>query len=50
MVRVSIRGRGSGVPVEQRFYTVCGIRDGKIALIHDFMDRWEALDAVGLRE
>ena|SRR5215207_393224 len=50
VVRVSIRGRGSGVPVEQRFYTVCGIREGRIALIHDFMDRQEALEAVGLRE
>jgi ketosteroid isomerase-like protein len=50
VVRVSIRGRGSGVPVEQWFYTVCGVRDGKISLIHDFMDRKDALEAAGLRD
>ncbi len=50
VVRVSIRGKGSGVPVEQRFYTVCGIRGGKIARIQDFKDRQDALEAAGLRE
>jgi ketosteroid isomerase-like protein len=38
------------VPVEQWFYTVCGVRDGKISLIHDFMDRKDALEAAGLRD
>jgi ketosteroid isomerase-like protein len=50
VLRVSIRGSGSGVPVEQRLYTVCGIRDGKIARIHDFLDRKDALEAAGLSE
>jgi ketosteroid isomerase-like protein len=49
VLRVSIRGSGSGVPVEQRLYSICGIRDGQIALIHDFLDREEALEAAGLR-
>jgi ketosteroid isomerase-like protein len=50
VVRVSIRGRGSGVPVEQRLYTVLTLRDKRIAHVHDFTDRHEALEAAGLRQ
>jgi ketosteroid isomerase-like protein len=50
VVRVSIRGRGSGVPVEQRLYTVLTLRNGRIARIHDFTHRQEALKAAGLAE
>jgi ketosteroid isomerase-like protein len=48
VIRVSIRGRGSGVPVEQRLYPVLTLRKERIARIHDFTDREEALEAAGL--
>jgi ketosteroid isomerase-like protein len=49
-VRVVARGRGSGVPVYQRVFSVITVRDGKIALIHDYTDRAKALEAAGLSE
>ncbi len=50
VLRVSIRGRGNGVPVEQRLYTVVTLRKGRIAPIHVFTNRQEALEAAGVRE
>jgi ketosteroid isomerase-like protein len=47
---VSARGKGSGVPIEQRVYTAVTVDEGKIRLIEDFGDRTEALEAAGLRE
>jgi ketosteroid isomerase-like protein len=47
---IRFRGKGSGVPIEQRVYTVLTVRDGMISLIQDFADRSEALEAAGLRE
>ena len=49
-VRVVARGRGSGVPVYQQVFSVITVRDGKIARIHDYTERAEALEAAGLRE
>jgi ketosteroid isomerase-like protein len=48
VLRVSIRGSGSGVPIEQLLYTVCRIRDGRIMHIHDFVDRDEARRTAGM--
>ena len=49
-LRVSGRGKGSGVNVEQRNGQVWTFVDGKIARIDSFMNRAEALEAVGLSE
>ena len=50
VVRVSIRGRGSGVSVSQQLFTVVAVREGRIAGIIEYTARAEALEAVGLRE
>jgi ketosteroid isomerase-like protein len=49
-VRFRARGRGSGVEVDARLYDVFTLRDGKIVRIDQFAERFEALDALGLRE
>jgi ketosteroid isomerase-like protein len=49
IVRVSIRGKGSGVSVAQRIFSVVTIRDRSIAQIIEYTDRAEALQAAGLR-
>jgi len=50
VVRVIGRGKGSGVNVEQRNWTVWTFVDSKIARIDSYMNRTEALEAVGLSE
>ena len=42
------RGRGSGVPFEQRSATIFTLRAGKIARLQIFNTREEALEAAGL--
>jgi ketosteroid isomerase-like protein len=49
-VRFRARGRGSGVEVDARLYDVFTLRDGKIVRMDQFAERFEALDALGLRE
>jgi ketosteroid isomerase-like protein len=49
-LRVSIRGKGSGVPIEQRLYTLVTMRGTKVLRIADFTDRALALEAAGLTE
>ena len=49
-LRVSIRGKGSGVPIEQRLYTLVTVRGTKVLRIADFTDRALALEAAGLTE
>ena len=44
------RGRGSGVPIEARFYAVYTLRDGRVVRVDEFTDRAEALEAAGLSE
>ena len=44
------RGRGSGVEVDTRLYSVYTLRDGKVLRIDEYADRAEALEAVGLAE
>ena len=44
------RGRGSGVEVTREGCQVWHFRDGRGARIEEYVDRAEALEAVGLRE
>ena len=44
------RGHGSGVEAEARFYEVYTVRDGKLVRMDEFLDRSEAIEAVGPRE
>ena len=44
------RGRGSGVPTEQTLFIVYEVKAGKIAHYKEYLDRGEALEAVGLAE
>jgi ketosteroid isomerase-like protein len=44
------RGRGSGIRIDQRFYEVYTVRNGKIVRMDEYTSRAEALEAVGLRE
>jgi ketosteroid isomerase-like protein len=48
--RWSGHGAGSEVPIEMEMAQVCTIDDGKIRRIEEYMDRAEALEAVGLTE
>jgi ketosteroid isomerase-like protein len=50
MVRLKARGKGSGAPVDQPWAMVLTVRDGRITATHTFLDRAEALKAVGLEE
>jgi ketosteroid isomerase-like protein len=43
------RGRTSGIEVDARFYEVYTLRDGKVR-VDEYVERAEALEAVGLRE
>jgi len=48
--RESGRGKGSGVRIEQSFAGVWTLHHGKVVRVTPFLDRSEALEAVGLRE
>jgi len=50
VVRVSIRGRGSGASVSQQIFSVVGVREGRIARIIEYTDRADALKAAALSE
>jgi ketosteroid isomerase-like protein len=50
VVRVAGRGRLSGVEVGQRIFHVYALRDGRIVELQEYLDRDEALEAVGRRE
>lgn len=41
----AIRGKDSGLPIEQRIFTLVTVREGKIAAIRDFTERQDALKA-----
>ena len=49
-VRQRGRGKGSGIEIDARFYDLYTLRDGKIVRMDQFMERSEALEAVGLAE
>ena len=44
------RGRGTGIEIDGRLYSVYTVRDGKVARMDEYATRAEALDAVGLSE
>jgi ketosteroid isomerase-like protein len=46
----TLKGKGSGIEVSARLSAVVTVRDGLIWRIHDYLDRREALEAVGLSE
>lgn len=48
--RESGRGKGSGMPTEQSVAVVWTLRDGKVVRVTPFLDRADALEAVGVRE
>ena len=48
--RKAIRGKGSGVQIDQAIWTVVTVEEGKIAAIGDFTDRSAALEAAGVSE
>ena len=49
-VRISAKGRESGVPTEMTLFHVFEFTDGKIWRLRSYRDEAEALEAVGLRE
>ncbi|MDQ6811841.1 MAG: nuclear transport factor 2 family protein [Actinomycetota bacterium] len=49
-VRITARGRGSGVPTDMRVFHVAEIRGGKVVRLAGYFDRAEALEAAGLTE
>jgi ketosteroid isomerase-like protein len=49
VIRVTAKGRGSGVEVHRQDALVYEFRDGKIVQIDYYNSREQALDAVGLR-
>jgi ketosteroid isomerase-like protein len=50
VVRVSIRGKGSGASVSQQIFSLVSLREGRIARIVEYTERAEALEAAGLSE
>jgi ketosteroid isomerase-like protein len=48
--RMTGRAKVSGIETEIRFSVVYTLRDGKIAQGREYMDKEQALEAVGLRE
>jgi ketosteroid isomerase-like protein len=50
LLRISGRGRGSGIDVAMEAADVFTLRDGKVIRMVGFPDRAEALEAVGLSE
>ena len=49
---VTIRGRGaaSDVHVDQRFFHVCDMRNGKVLRMREYLERYQALEAAGFSE
>ncbi len=47
---IKVRGSRGGVPVEQRFWVVMSLRDGKVTRSAVYTDRAQALEAAGLQE
>jgi ketosteroid isomerase-like protein len=44
------RGRGSGIEVDTRLYSVYTLRDGKVIRADEYAERTDALEAAGLRD
>jgi ketosteroid isomerase-like protein len=50
VVRVTSRGRRSGVAVDSRAWAHWKLRNGKIVHVYEYATRADALEAAGLRE
>jgi hypothetical protein len=46
--RLAEGGAGSGVQVNQRFFHICDLRDGKVLRVREYVERDQALEAAGL--
>jgi ketosteroid isomerase-like protein len=49
-LHITSTGRSSGIPMEAESTNIYDLREGKISCIRVFLDRNEALKAVGLEE
>ena len=49
-IRISARGRESGLPINQRIPSVWTVRHGRVVRVRGYRDEAEALEAAGLRE
>jgi uncharacterized protein len=47
-MRMTVRGKQTGIPVEQRFAQTWGIRDGRALSVHTFPSLAQAFEAAGL--
>jgi ketosteroid isomerase-like protein len=47
-LRVSIRGRGSQLSVDQRIFALVSVNEGKISRVADYTERQDAFEAAGL--
>jgi ketosteroid isomerase-like protein len=50
VIHLTGRGAGSGMEIDQRFFQVYAVGNGKIIRMVEFVRRAEALEAAGLRE
>jgi ketosteroid isomerase-like protein len=50
LIHLTARGRGSGIELDTDMAHLCNVRAGKVVRHETFMDRREALEAVGLSE
>jgi uncharacterized protein len=50
VTRFDAQGRSSGIPVEATIYNVFTVRDGQVVQVRGWLDRADALNAVGLAE
>ncbi len=50
VTRQTVRGKSSGVVIEQRLFVAWTLRDRKVIRMRMYHDKSEALEAVGLRE
>jgi ketosteroid isomerase-like protein len=48
-VHLTARGAQSGMEIDQRFFQVHTVRDGKIARMKEYLDRAPAAEAAGLQ-
>ena len=49
-IRISARGRESGLSIDQRIPSVWTVRGGRVVRVRGYRDEAEALEAAGLRD
>jgi ketosteroid isomerase-like protein len=49
-IRISARGRESGIAIDQRLFAVWTVRGGRVVRVRGYRDQAEALEAAGLGE